>query len=217
MRTRLVAVLAAAGALALATPARADVSPNSPWSLTLTVWGGVSRYDVLGLAHGVSSVQSQDGRDLLQGDFDAYGGAAVLRLGWLDLGGLYEGALLRSRSDSAVVTPLVGVALNLTDWLRLDLLGELGGHRISNIGLSQDLDPSQAKSVWLPYVGVRPTLAFRVPFGPARLVLSAAPFARWDLVQKQVTVNVSGTTTQRNTYDVGGSTYGVVGGMGIEL
>ncbi len=217
MRTRLVAAVATVAALAAAAPARADVSPNSAWSLTLTVWGGVSRYDVLGLRHGLSDVQSQDGRDLLQGNFNAYGGAAVLRLGWLDLGGLYEGALLSSRSDSAVVTPLVGVALNLTDLLRLDLLGELGGHRISNIGVSRDFDVSQAESVWLPYVGVRPTLSLRVPLGPARLVLSAAPFARWDLVQKQVTVSISGTTTQRNTYDVGGSTYGLLGGVGIEL
>jgi hypothetical protein len=217
MRTRpaVLAVLAAA-ALAGAAPARADVSPGSAWSLTLSAWGGVSRYDVLGLRHGISSVQSQDGRDLLQGEFNAYGGSAVLRLGWLDLGALYEGALLESRADSAVVTPLAGFALNLTDLLRLDVLGELGGHQISNIGVSQSFDVSQARTVWLPYVGVRPTLSLRLPVGPARLVLSAAPFARWDLVKKQVTVAVSGTTRQ-NTYDVGGTTFGVVGGVGVEL
>jgi hypothetical protein len=214
-RPAVLAVLAAA--LAAAAPARADVSPNSSWSLTLQVWGGVTRYDVLGLQHGLSDVQSQDGRDLLQGRFDVYGGSAVLRLGWLDLGGLYEGAMLESRADSAVVTPLLGFAVNLADCLRLDVLGELGGHRISNIGVSREFDVSGAETVWLPYLGVRPSLSLRLPLGPARFVLSATPFARWDLVRKQVTVTVSGATTQRNTYDVGGSTFGLVGGVGIEL
>jgi hypothetical protein len=214
---RTFALLAALAGSAAAAPARADVSAGSAWSLTASVWGGVSRYDVLGLRHGLSDVQSQDGRDLMQGRFDSYGGSVLLRLGWLDVGGLYEGALLRSRSDTAVVSPLAGIAFRVTEHVRLDLLGELGGHRISNIGVSRDFDVSEAQSVWLPYVGVRPSLSIRLPFGPTRLVLSATPFARWDLVRKTVTVNVSGTTTQRNTYDVGGSTFGVVAGVGIEL
>jgi hypothetical protein len=54
--------------------------------------------------------------------------------------------------------------------------------------------------------------------GPARLVLSVAPFARWDLVEKQVEVQVTtGTTTSVRSYDAGGSTFGVVAGIGLEL
>ena len=213
-------VFALALALAAAAPARAaaDVSEGSSWSLTLSTWGGVTRYDVLGLRHGVSGVQSQDGRDLLDGNFDAWGGSAVLRLGWLDLGALYEGALLKERADSAVITPLVGVAWRISDLVRVDLLAELGGHQVSNIGTSGTFDVREARSVWLPYIGARPTLSLRLPLGPTRLVLSAAPFARWDLVRKQVAVTVtSGATETRNVYDVGGTTFGVVAGVGIEL
>jgi hypothetical protein len=219
MHRRFLFALASAAALAGAPrPAAADVSPNSGWSLTLSVWGGVSRYDILGLEHNVGGVDRQYGRDLMNGDFNAYGGSGVLRLGWLDVGVLYEGALIESRTDSAVLTPVAGIAFNITDKLRLDLLGELGGHRVTNIGVSE-FDASDAKTTWLPFVGVRPSLSFRLPFGPTRFILSATPFARWDLVQKDITVTgldgAGGET--RQTYEVGGSTFGVVGGVGLEI
>jgi hypothetical protein len=195
-------LIALAAALALAGPglAAADVSPESPWSLTASVWGGVSHYDVLGLAHGIGQLDSS----APQGSMDTYGGSAVLRLGWLDVGALYEGSF-REVSDSFVLTPLVGVKWDLSDVLRLDLLGELGGHRITNIG-------ADAQSVWLPYIGFRPTLSVRVPMGFARVVLSASPFARWDLVKKEVSGGTVGTS-----YDVGGTTFGLVGGVGLEI
>jgi hypothetical protein len=198
---RLFALLAA---LALVTPglASAGVSPGSGWSFTLSAWGGYTRYDVLGLRHGVGALD----RDDLDGDLDAYGLSGVLRLGWLDLGVLYEGSFRRT-TDSFVLTPLVGFKWDLTNVLRFDLLGELGGHRISNVGLD-------AESVWLPYVGVRPSLSLRLPLGLARLVLSATPFARWDLVKKEVTAS---DATGSFRYDVGGSTFGVVGGVGLEI
>jgi hypothetical protein len=213
---RLFAAVTLAAGLAVALVPRA--ARADAWSLTGTVWGGVSKYDVLGLKDGIANVQSQDRRDLMNGRFNSTGASAVLRLGWLDVGALYEGTWLRSRADSAVITPLVGFAIPLGESFRLDLLGELGGHRVSNIGTSGSFDASQAKSVWLPSVGLRPTLSYRLPVGPVHAVLQATPFARWDLVKKTVTVpvTVGGTTTQ-NTYDVGGTTFGVVGAIGVEL
>jgi hypothetical protein len=194
--------VAAALAVGLAPPglAAADVSPESPWSLTVSLWAGVSKYDVLGLAHGVGQLGSSD----LNGSVDAYGGSALLRLGWLDVGALYEGSF-REATNTFVLTPLVGVKWDLADALRLDLLGELGGHRITNIG-------ADAQSVWLPYLGFRPTLSVRLPLGFTRLVLSVSPFARWDLVKKEVSGGTAGTT-----YDVGGTTFGVAGGVGLEI
>jgi hypothetical protein len=200
MRNARLLAVGLAAALAGIRPAAADVSPESSWSLTASMWGGTSRYDVLGLAHGVGQLGSND----LHGSLEAYGASALLRLGWLDVGTLYEGSF-RTASDSFVLTPLVGVKWDLTDILRLDLLGELGGHRITNIG-------ADARSVWLPYIGFRPTLSVRLPLGMTRLVLSAAPFARWDLVKKEVSGGTAGTT-----YDVGGTTFGVVGGIGLEI
>ena len=200
MRNARLLAIGLAAALAGIRPAAADNSPGSSWSLTASVWGGASRYDVLGLAHGVGQLGSSD----LHGNLDAYGGSALLRLGWLDVGALYEGSF-RAVSDSFVLTPLAGVAWDVSDAVRIDLLGELGGHRITHIG-------ADAQSVWLPYLGLRPTLSLRLPLGMARLVLSAAPFARWDLVKKEVSGGTAGTT-----YDVGGTTFGLVGGVGLEI
>ena len=212
--------LVAAAALALAAPGAAsagDASAGEGWSLTLGVWGGVSHYDVLGLSHGVASVGTADGQDLIQGNFNTVGASAVLRLGALELGALYEGTLLDGDAKNEVLTPLVGLAWDLSDTWRLDLLAELGGHKIEGIGSGNDFLSGDTKTVWLPYVGVRPSLSWRMPLGPTRLVLSLTPFARWDLVKKEVTVDTSSGPTSTTTYEAGGTTFGVVGGVGIEL
>jgi hypothetical protein len=208
-------VLALAAALALAAPRLAEAGDG--WSLTLGVWGGVSRYDVLGLKHGLGTVEREDGRDLLDGDFDAVGASAVLRLGWLEVGALYEGTLLDAEARSEVLTPLLGFKWDLTQRLRVEVLGELGGHRITDIGSGNDLLAERPKTVWLPYVGVRPGLSYRLPLGPTRLVLSATPFARWDLVKKDVSVQTSLGDETHTVYEAGGSTFGVVAGLGIEI
>lgn len=207
-------LLALAAALAITAP-RAGVAGDG-WSLTLGVWGGVSRYDVLGLKHGIGTVGAEDGRDLIDGSFNAVGGSGVLRLGWLDLGLLYEGTLLDRDANSEVLTPLVGFAWDLGPRVRLDVLGELGGHKITNIGSGSAI-ATETRTVWLPYVGVRPSLSFRVPLGATHLVLSATPFARWDLVKEQVTVQTSAGPDTRTIYEAGGSTFGLVGGVGLEI
>lgn len=216
MRNRPLLALALAAAAITPAAARADASNAAPWSITAQVWGGVARYDVLGLEHGVGTLTQADANDLLQGNFDTRGGSAVLRLGWLDLGALFEGSWPKSAADSVVVTPLVGFAWDLATMLRLDVLGELGGHRISNIG-SGTQGAAAVESVWLPSVGVRPSLSLRVPVGPVRAVVSLTPFARWDLVKRTVNVQIQGTTNEVQSYRAGGSTFGVVVGAGVEL
>jgi hypothetical protein len=200
-------LLALAAALALAAPRDAPAAEG--WSLTLGVWGGVSHYDVLGLAHGVGSVGAADGQDLIQGNFNTVGGSALLRIRWLDVGLLYEGTLLDTSAKNEVLTPVLGFAWALTRHVRLDLLGELGGHRITGVGSGNDY-VSETKTVWLPYLGVRPSLSSRLPVRPTLLVLSAAPFARCDLVKKDVPVDPT-------VYEAGGTTFGLVFGAGIEL
>ncbi len=205
-------VLALAAALAVA-PRPASAAEG--WSLTLGVWGGVSHYDVLGLAHGVASVGAADGQDLIQGNFDTVGAQGLLRIRWLDLGVLYEGTLLDTDAKNEILTPVVGIAWDLSERVRLDLLGELGGHRVTGVGSGNDLLAEPPKTVWLPSVGVRPSLSYRMPFGPAGLVLSATPFARWDLVKKDVSVQTS--SVDPTVYEVGGTTFGLVVGAGIEI
>jgi len=208
-------LLALAAALALAAPGTGAAGDG--WSLTLGVWGGVSRYDILGLEHGIGTVGSADGQDLIDGNFNAVGGSAVFRVRWLELGALYEGTLLDGDARSEVLTPLVGVRWGLSSRIQVDLLAELGGHRIKDIGSGNDLLAEPPKTVWLPYVGIRPSLSFRLPFGPTQLVLSATPFARWDIVKKEVVVQTSSGPDPRTVYEAGGTTFGLVGGVGIEI
>jgi hypothetical protein len=197
----------------LAAPAGAAAGEDL--SLTLGVFGGVSRYDVAGLQRGIAT----QGRDLLQATgLNAYGASVLLRLGVLDLGALYEGRVIRSGGDTAVLTPVAGLAVDLGQRVRLDLLAELGGHQVSNIQFSGSVDVTQARAVWLPYVGLRPTLTVRLPAGPVHLVAAVAPFARWDLLRRRVDVTVTdGTTAQTSVYDVGGATFGLAAGVGVEL
>lgn len=205
--------VALAAALALAAPGAA--SPSEGWSLTAGVWGGVSQYDVLGLSHGVGSVAAADGQDLIEGNFNTVGASAVLRIRWLDLGVLYEGTLLDTDAKNEILTPMVGAAWDLSQRLRLDTLVELGGHKITGIGTGNDLLAEPPKTVWLPSIGLRTSLSYRLAVGPVNLVLSATPFARWDLVKKDVTVETS--SVDPTVYEAGGTTFGLVLGTGVEL
>jgi len=211
--------LALAALLAALAPAaaRADTSAAAPWSVTVSAWGGRSRYDVVGLRDNASAISASDGRDLLSGNFTTQGLQGVLRLGWFEVGALWEGSWPRDGAGSVVVTPLAGFKWDLSDFWRVEVLGELGGHRVSGIGQSSSFDAAQVKSVWLPSVGIRPSLSLRAPVGPVRAVFSLTPFARWDLLRRTVTVDVAGSPGAYRSYDVGGSTLGLVGAVGIEL
>jgi len=203
--------LALLAALLGALPGRASAGGLD---LRLQAWGGVSRYDVRGLKAGLPS----QGRDLLQSDVNVYGGSLLLVLGGFDLGVLYEGGLVRHRTDTAVLTPLVGLGFDLGESLRIDLLAELGGHQVSNVQFSGGVDVTQAKAVWLPYAGLRPTLSLRLPAAHPSVILSVAPFARWDLIRTTTTVTLGqGTAVTTGSYELGGSTFGVVAGAGIEF
>ncbi len=214
-------LLALAAALAVAAPstgsaaeAAATGTAAKGWSLTLGVWGGVSHYDVLGLQHGIGNVGAADGQDLIQGDFNTVGGSALLRIRWLDLGVLYEGTLLDTDAKNEVLTPMVGFAWDLSRRVRLDTLVELGGHRITGVGSGNAL-VTETETVWLPSLGIRLGFSYRLAVGPAALVLSATPFARWDLVKKDVSVQSS--SLDPTVYEAGGTTFGLVIGAGVEI
>lgn len=215
MRTRPIVAVTVLAALALALAPASARAEEPGWSLTAQVWGGVSRYDSHGLRDGLQT----QGNDILQSSMNTKGVSALLRLSALDLGVLYEGRWLSNRTDSAVLTPVVGFAIDLSQYLRLDLLGELGGHQVSNVSVTTSgADFSQTKSSWLPYIGARPTLSLRLPVGPIHAVASIAPFARWDLVKKTVTLTpTSGTSSLTPSYELGGTTFGVAVGAGVEL
>jgi hypothetical protein len=210
MRLRLTVVVA----LLLASTGGIASAEERPLGLTLQVVGAVSRYDAGGLQSGVDT----QGSSLLQDRMNLIGGSALLRLGSLDLGLLYERGQLRSQADSAIVTPMIGLAWSLGETVRLDLLAELGGHKISNIqSTSGGQAFSQARAAWIPTIGARPTLALRLPAGPVWLVGTIAPFARWDLLRTTVTLQGGNASTTAPSYELGGAAFGLAVGLGLEL
>jgi hypothetical protein len=213
-------VLALAAALALAQPAAtraadgqgADARPDG-WSGTFSVWAGVSRYDVLGLRHGVAAT---GGKDLLSGNFDTIGGSVVLHHYAWEYGVLYEGTLMKTRAQSAFYTPVFGFGYDLTENVRMEALAEFGGHQISQIGAGSTF-AAETRTVWLPYVGIRPGISYRIPLPDVRLVVGLSPFARWDLAKRTVEVRASGGPVSRIPYEAGGTAFGVVASLGLEL
>jgi hypothetical protein len=182
------------------TPAPAP-RPSRAWAVSLSGWAGAAQYDILGLPHGLSSVDETT----LDRARPVAGASLLLRWKLFALGLLAE-RTLDAGHGTFVVAPLAGLTVDLGRALRLDLLAELGGHRVA-----QPL--GDASATWLSYVGVRPALSFRVPAGPARVLLSASPFARWDLVRQGVTAE----SNPAISYQLGGTTFGIVGGVGVEL
>jgi hypothetical protein len=207
---RCLAAVLLAALLSFPGVARADDS----WGLSLQLLWGVSRYDVGGLQAGVAN----QGAEMLTDSASMVGGLGLLRLGALDLGVLYEGGTISGAADSMVLTPEIGFALPLGESLRVDLLGELGGHQISNLTTSDGgVDFTQTSVAWLPFLGVRPMLTLRLPLAGLKVVGSIAAFARWDLVKKDVALAPASGSSGSLPYQLGGTTFGLSAGAGLEF
>jgi hypothetical protein len=171
-------------------------------SLTVDVWGGVKRYESVR-----SATLDATKDDLLDGSYNAVGATAVLKLGLLELGALYEGGLDYETTKTMSLAGLLGPAVDAGP-IRLELLGEVGGQRYSDVGGTDE-------SAWLPYAGVRPGVSLRLPVFPSlRLVVGAWGFWRRDLTRETVR---SISDLPEASYRVGGSSYGVVGRVGFEI
>jgi hypothetical protein len=190
----------AAALLAAALPWSAHALGGT--SLTLDVWGGVKRYESIR-----SATVDATKDDLLDGSYNALGATAVLKLGLFELGALYEGGVDYETTETMLLGGLLGPAIDAGP-IRLELLGEVGGQRYSDVGGTDE-------STWLPYAGVRPGVSLRIPVLPAlRLVVGAWGFWRRDLTRETVR---SISDLPEASYRVGGSSYGVVGRVGFEI
>ena len=112
------------------------------------------------------------------------------RRGWLVLGGAVDASSRVGNLTTGTVRHLFfsgegGVSVDLADRLRIDLVGEFGGHRLSGSRSGpfhvSDSDPTDlylgSDPVWAPFVGARPT--FQLLFSQLAVGLSA--WARADL------------------------------------
>lgn len=184
-------------------------------SLTLEGFGGVAHHDLLGLGRDMPGPAPGDA---LRGRAGDLGTSAILRLGGFEVGALWAGSLNFTSAQTTVLGPLVGFAIDPIPLLRIELLGEVGGHEIRNIELSS----AKMTSTWLPYAGIRPGVSLRFPAGATRstrFVVGVWGFARWDLAHKQMAVEGAGPAGAPAAlpYDVGGSSVGVAMRFGIEF
>ena len=109
---------------------------------------------------------------------------------------------------------LLGLKLDLAA-LRLEALGEAGGHRYGNVASSPEIVTASQPSAWLAYVGVRPGIAYT--FGTPGLLLGVWGFARWDLSSKNVPVTVAGAggAASNGTVKLGGTQVGATARLGF--
>jgi hypothetical protein len=155
----MIRTLAAAAALAVATPALAVVS----FGLEATV--GAQRL----------GVERLPGRSEPLASMGDLGATLLLRLGPIALGAAGEGTFLAGRLEQVNASVLAGLVGDLLPVLRLELLGEVGA---SGVRRASDLERAQAGDLERFY-GVRPGLSAKLPSFPLRLGVWG--LARWGM------------------------------------
>lgn len=193
----------------------------------VTVWGaspGVAIEGLYGFARppaadfsaAVSGAANDE--DLSESSLQIGGGTLLLSFGAFEVGALLDTTF----GDGVTQTAIGGlVGLRLGDRLRLDLLGEVGGHRFGDFTDDPSVITSSSSEEWLFYVGLRPGLAYRLEVGePGGLgvLLGVWGFARWDVNDGSVPVTVAGAggVTEGNV-ELGGTSIGLTLRAGIEL
>jgi hypothetical protein len=155
-------------------------------------------------------------KDLSESSLQIAGATLLLNLGALELGAVADKTFGDGVTQSALGALL---GLRLGDKLRLDLLGEAGGHRFGDITEDPSIVTASSTDEWLFYVGLRPGLAYRLDLVPGLGILVGIwGYVRWDVTDKSVPVTVSGTTgVAPGDVELGGTTIGATLRAGIEF
>jgi hypothetical protein len=144
------------------------------------------------------------------------GGDVLLNLGTFEFGAIADVTFAQHSANQSAIGALAGMKLPLGP-VRLDLLGEAGGHRYGNIGSNPSIVKSGSDQ-WFAYLGLRPGVAFKfgAPDAPGFL-LGLWGFARWDLTTKNAAVTVSGATDQPGKVKLGGVSIGATVRAGFDF
>jgi hypothetical protein len=164
-----------------------------------------------------SSVSGADDPHLFKSSAQLAGGDLLLDFGGpLEIGAIIDTSWRHHAGSQTAIGGLVGLRLDLGA-LRLDALGEAGGHRYGNFTDDPEIITASKSSEWLAYVGLRPGVAFRLgPPGQPGLLLGVWGFARWDLTSKRLPVTVS-SAGSAGSIKLGGSTIGATARVGFEF
>ena len=138
------------GIAAVALPARADEPADR--GISMSAWAGA--------AVDRSVVAADSGRPLHDGA-PLVGATALGNIRWVALGGTVDATPGRNGDGRLSIGVVLGLQPEV-DRLRIQVLGEAGRHRFSDVGgnvFAHQVGPD----TWLPYLGVRLGVARTVP------------------------------------------------------
>jgi hypothetical protein len=204
MRPNGIALLAA---VALLAPASADAASLSIEALYGIAWPPAADFD--------SAVAGVDDDDVSEDTSQIVGGTILVNLGILDIGAIVDTTLSDKGPDQTAIGALAGIRIG--DKLRLDLLGEIGGHRYGNVFDDADVVTGSTSEQWLMYVGLRPGLAYKFGSGGPGFLVGVWGFARWDVTSETVPVNAGSGVPSPGEVELGGTTIGATLRAGIEF
>jgi hypothetical protein len=209
MVTRLASLLCAS-ALLVPAAARADVG------FSVEGFYGLARPSSADFSAAVSG--AADDPDLVDSSLNMAGGNLLLRFGVFEVGAIADVSWKSGSASQTAFGALVGFGGDVGRSLRLDLLGEVGGHRYGNFTENPDIVTAGSSDEWFAYVGLRPGIAWRLPMGDSAVLVGLWGFARWDLTTSDVAVTVgSAGDAEPGSVELGGTTIGVVARVGFEF
>lgn len=207
MNHRLVPLLLAAAILA---PRTASAIAS------LEAFYGISR-PPSGSFHSAVSGAANDPH-LLRDSLQIAGGNLLLHLGTFEVGAIADTSWRSGSASQSAIGGLLGIGGDIGRSVRLELLGEVGGHRYGNFLENSRIVTASSSSQWLAYLGLRPGIAFRVTQGSPSVLIGIWGFARWDLDNKNVPVTVaSADNTALGSVKLGGTTIGAVARIGLDF
>lgn len=159
---------------------------------------------------------AQNNPDLIASSLQIAGADAILHLGTLELGAIVDTSFKSNSASQTALGALAGIGFDLAS-LRLEALGEIGGHRYGDFTKNPSIITASSKEEWLAYVGLRPGIAYRFGSTPGLLV-GLWGFVRWDLTTANVPVTVGSASNQSpGSVKLGGATIGAVARVGIDF
>jgi hypothetical protein len=207
MLSRLASLLCAAALLAPAT---------TPATVSVEAFYGLARPPSADFSQAVSG--AADDPDLLDSSLNLAGGTLLLHLGMFELGAIGDVSWKSGSASQTALGALVGIGGDVGRSLRLELLGEVGGHRYGNFTENPDIVTASSSSEWLAYVGLRPGIAWRVPMGDMGFLVGLWGFVRWDVTTSDVPVTVgSADSASPGSVELGGTTIGMVARVGFDF
>jgi hypothetical protein len=184
----------------------AAASERADRGISMTAWAGAA------LDRSVAAAETgQSIRDAAA----VVGATTVGNIEWLAMGGSVDATPRGLGNGRLSLSLLLGYQAQIGR-MRLQLLGEGGNHRFTDVGGTESAR-QLGGDTWLPFAGVRLSAARTVP-AHGLLEVGFSLFARYDIGQKTVT-SVGGFVGEetRTDYRVGGYMAGLALQVGLRL